>query len=585
METNENICSTCGNETSVEIYHATFWCKKCNVPFVTIMENNSVKSGKCPSCGEESNIRYEDIRPVFPEERILGEMLCNVPIYSWLNSSVWKAKDRYIVDGISYRTTPGVYEQLDLTTFREKLKKNQQKNNKDAYPIFNNYIAKFVDLNESWLNQFTQESVNWVRSTRENPKYRDMNFMVSFSGGKDSTAVSDIVMKAIGSPRIMHLFGDTTLEFPLTYEYIEKYKATHSFTPVRTVVNKDQKFQDLVDEIGPPARLMRWCCSMFKTGPITRKLNQMCKVHEDDENKSHDRIFTYYGIRKNESVSRSKYDRIAGTNESIKIRKQVVGSPIFFWKDVDVWLYLLANKVIFNDAYRLGYDRVGCWCCPNNNQRSQFLSRIYMPEESQKWRNTLIKFAIKVGKPDPEVYVDSGKWKARQGGNGLAISKQIKIQYSNCTSEEDARVFKLQRPLNEEFYSLMVPFGFVKKGRVSLNEVVVYHTVSNMQIISIIPFSQNEYLYSVKIKVLNVKDKEDLFRMIGYQIRKFNSCKKCLKCESICKYGAISITTQNGYRIDSKKCRHCLICVNQKYLPNGCLMGKYLRSKEDKNEN
>ena len=37
---------------------------------------------------------------------------------------------------------------------------------------------------------------------------------------------------------------------------------------------------------------------------------------------------------------------------------------------------IFSEKVDFNEAYRLGYDRVGCWCCPNNNQRAQFLSKI-----------------------------------------------------------------------------------------------------------------------------------------------------------------------------------------------------------------
>lgn len=49
--------------------------------------------------------------------------------------------------------------------------------------------------------------------------------------------------------------------------------------------------------------------------------------------------------------------------------------------DIEIWLYLLGEDVDFNDAYRLGYDRVGCWCCPNNNERAQFLSSIYMPEQ------------------------------------------------------------------------------------------------------------------------------------------------------------------------------------------------------------
>ena len=41
-------------------------------------------------------------------------------------------------------------------------------------------------------------------------------------------------------------------------------------------------------------------------------------------------ILTFYGIRKAESVSRSKYNRVEGNSESVKIQKQTVASPIFF---------------------------------------------------------------------------------------------------------------------------------------------------------------------------------------------------------------------------------------------------------------
>lgn len=70
----------------------------------------------------------------------------------------------------------------------------------------------------------------------------------------------------------------------------------------------------------------------------------------------------------------------------------------------------------------MGYDRVGCWCCPNNNQRAQFLSRIYMPEQLRSGEN-FIRFAQKVGKEDAEIYVDTGKWKARQGG--MVLQRQV----------------------------------------------------------------------------------------------------------------------------------------------------------------
>jgi len=579
-ETTEKICSICGNETSSEIIHSVVWCSNCNVPFVVIQENQKHEYS-CPVCGEKSKIKMEDIRPVFPEERLLFEILGNYEIFQFHKSSVWKNNNRYIIDGKVYNLDFSLYNSIDVSKYIALLDKYQKENVAISYAYFNHYIEEFIQVNTQWLNQFTKEAVEWVRSVKDNPKYKNMNFMVSFSGGKDSTAVSDVVMKALGTPRIMHMFGDTTLEFPTTYQYVKDYKLEHPYTPIRTVSNKDQNFLDLCDEIGPPARLMRWCCSMFKTGPITRKINQMCRVHEDDEDNNHSRIFTYYGIRKNESASRAKYNRISGSDDSVKIRKQVVGSPIFFWKDVDVWLYILANKVLFNYAYRLGYNRVGCWCCPNNNQRSQFLSRIYMPDKSKQWRDKLISFAKSVGKPDPEVYVDTGSWKARQGGNGVAAASKVKIKFSNCTTEDNAKIYRLERPLSDEFNCMLIPFGVVKAGRKALDEIVVYDLRTNMQILSIVPFSQKEYLYSVKIRIMNVENVDKLFRMIGYQIRKFNTCKMCLKCESVCKYGAISISPRTGYRIDAKKCRHCLMCVNQEYLPEGCIMGRYLRVKED----
>ena len=186
--------------------------------------------------------------------------------------------------------------------------------------------------------------------------------MLSFSGGKDSTVTTDLVTKAIGNPSLVHIFGNTTLEFPTTISYAERFRRDHPYAIFETAVNDEQDFMSVCDDIGPPARMMRWCCSMFKTGPITRTLNSLYRNQQ---------ILTFYGIRRAESASRSKYNRVKDDSESIKIQKQTVASPIIDWKDADVWLYILAENVDFNDAYRLGYDRVGCWCCPNNNQRGQ----------------------------------------------------------------------------------------------------------------------------------------------------------------------------------------------------------------------
>lgn len=119
---------------------------------------------------------------------------------------------------------------------------------------------------------------------------------------------------------------------------------------------------------------------------------------------------TFYGIRRGESNGRNGYDR---SSVGKKITQQYVASPIIDWLDYDIWLYLLMAKVDFNDAYRYGYTRVGCWCCPNNTSWAQFLSSIYMPEQSRRFEAVLMDFATKMGKRDPAEYVKSGGWKLR----------------------------------------------------------------------------------------------------------------------------------------------------------------------------
>jgi phosphoadenosine phosphosulfate reductase len=291
-------------------------------------------------------------------------------------------------------------------------------------------------------------------------------------------------------------------------------------------------------------------------------------------------ILTYYGIRKCESVNRSKYNRIEDSADTIKIRKQKTASPIFLWKDIDIWLYILGEDIDFNDAYRLGYDRVGCWCCPNNNDRAQYLTQIYMSEQFNNWRSFLIGFAKRIGKPDAEVYIDTGKWKARQGGNGVESAEDVKIKFTNCTAEDNAKIYELNRQYDDSFLGLFTPFGKMAKelGRKLINETIVVDIKTNVPILSIQPFTQDGYEYSVKIKTMNVAKHDDLQRMVSYQVRKFNACRKCLKCESLCKFGAITIIG-GEYRINEDKCTRCKMCVTAKYLSDGCLMKNFLSTK------
>lgn len=541
------------------------WCPECCIPLIHLANDHSVDN--CPICGRASTYLSTDLRPVFPEERLLLELLLGKEPYAFSNKSVWAANSRYFIDGKSIAFKADRFQKADADILRENLEKYGPENPRE---YFDEIIAKFIEANSFRLHSIVEEASEFIKENAA--KYSEEQIVLSFSGGKDSTVVADLVTKALGNPSLVHIFGDTTLEFPSTYEYAERYSEEHPDAIFIVSRNNEQVFYDVCEDIGPPARMMRWCCSMFKTGPITRVLNG---AYEDQQ------ILTFYGIRRYESVSRSKYSRVTQSTENVKIQKQTVAAPIFDWKDIDVWLYLLSEKVDFNDAYRLGYDRVGCWCCPNNTSRAQFLSRIYMPEQSKKWRDFLLRFAKAIGKPDPEVYVDTGKWKARQGGNGLKAANDVKIKFTNCTVEDHAKIYSLSRPYDESLVGLFVPFGIISKelGRKLINETMVLDVRTKVPIISIQPFSQDGYEYAVKIKTMNVADHDDLQRMIGYQVRKFNACRKCLKCESLCRSGAISIIGEE-YFIDPEKCVHCRKCVSAKYLDGGCMMDKYLKTKD-----
>lgn len=552
------------------------WCASCRIPVFD--ENNSVGAVcKCPLCHGKTEYLSSDLRPVFPEERLLLELLLEKEPFSLASSSVWNSANRYYIDGKSVAISSSVFRNADCDFLRKKLNEYSAENLEISKKYFDSTVQKFIQANKSRFDSIKDDAFDFVQDEAEkfvqkNGAGSENRMIVSFSGGKDSTATADVVIKALANPKITHLFGNTTLEFPMTIDYAERYRKNHPLAEFRIAKNTDQNFYEVCKEIGPPARMMRWCCSMFKTGPITRVLNRKFGDKQ---------ILTFYGIRKNESVSRSKYSRVTENTETVKIQKQTVASPIFEWKDLDVWLYLLSEKVDFNDAYRLGYDRVGCWCCPNNNLRAQFLSRIYMSERSEKWRSFLVGFARQIGKPDAEEYVDSGKWKARQGGNGVAAAGDVKLKFTNCTSEEHSKIYQLTRAFDDSFLNMLVPFGILapELGRKLIHETLILDVKTKVPIISVQPFNQSGFEHAVKVRTMNVEKHDDLQRMIGYQVRKFNACRKCLKCESICRSGAISLAG-NEYYINPEKCVHCKKCVTEKYLTGGCMMEKYLRTKD-----
>ena len=560
IDVNQSECPICGNRATVE--SKLYWCSECNIPLYDEV---------CPICHEKGKSFTSDARPVFPEERLLLEILLDSPL-CFLKDSVWNGTgNRYYVNGKRISITIGDVIKKDPNYIREMLAKYETEN---TYKYFDEIIEKWVYANREHYDYITTEAKQYISDFSKRFINDDLNAaFVSFSGGKDSTVVSDLVRKALGNPSIIHIFGNTTLEFPQTYEYIERFKSANRKTPVLRAENKEQDFFNLCESFGPPSRSVRWCCTIFKTGFIGEKIK---KTFDDRKT-----ILTFYGIRRSESTSRSTYER---SSEGRKISKQLVASTIIDWFDYDIWLYILTTGIDFNKAYRLGYTRVGCWCCPNNSAWSQFLASVYMPELYEKFYGILLNFAKKMGKTDPEEYVSSGGWKARQGGAGIELSKNVAIDFKPCATDALSFNYSLNRPISKEMYEFFKPFGILdfEMGKARLGEVYILDFVTRQPIMKLQGrIGSNELRISILSTPIAARTKTvEIELKFKCQITKYQLCVGCHACENACKHNAIRLI-KNGpgdsdyaYVIDEDKCVHCFECIN--HYSGGCFMRRVL---------
>ena len=220
IETNEEKCPICGETTIEDLPIEVYWCKHCNTPI--IQTTNQVDKGICPLCGKTTKYMTTDLRPVFPEERLLLEILLDKKPHEFIKSSVWAVNNRYYIDGKSVSIPSSLFQSADTEVITKKITEYKSEN---TYKYFNEYIKIFIEANRNRLNYLKNESFDFVRKTAS--KFDEEKVVISFSGGKDSTVTADVVTKALSNPSLVHIFGNTTLEFPSTVMYAERFRENH----------------------------------------------------------------------------------------------------------------------------------------------------------------------------------------------------------------------------------------------------------------------------------------------------------------------------------------------------------------------
>ena len=111
---------------------SVFYCPACDVPVVTPTSQIDDVTGKgdCPLCGGTTKYLATDLRPVFPEERLLLELLLEAEPFSLAEKSVWAQDSRYYIAGKARSIPAKLFSGADtdiLSVRLEQLKKSERK--------------------------------------------------------------------------------------------------------------------------------------------------------------------------------------------------------------------------------------------------------------------------------------------------------------------------------------------------------------------------------------------------------------------------------------------------------------------------
>lgn len=227
--------------------------------------------------------------------------------------------------------------------------------------------------------------------------------VVSFSGGKDSTALY-LLMLERGKP-FRAVFCDTDNENQATYDYIADLPGKTGGPPIETIRAdftenfrirrerlRDRWSQEGIPEetiaraielnrpsgnlfvdacilrAGFPYAKRRFCTEALKIRPITK---QVFKPILD----AGKRLFTYNGVRAEESFARSTLPPRA-RRDGINIIR-----PLLHWKLAAVMEMHGRHGIKPNPLYSLGVQRVGCWPCVFSSKGEVAIIAKHSPEK------------------------------------------------------------------------------------------------------------------------------------------------------------------------------------------------------------
>lgn len=422
-------------------------------------------------------------------------------------------------------------------------------------------VPAMVEKNHDLLEKLVQDTIKKIYNTYVEYRNKVDVFYVAFSGGKDSVVAFDLVQRALPHNKMKVLFGDTGMEFPDTYDVVDKIKEKCEEEGIDFLRSKCEFEPEYTwSKFGPPAQTMRWCCSVHKTAP------QVILLRKYTEN-PHFRGMAFTGIRGDESASRSEYDTVSLGE---KIRGQYSCHPILEWNSAELFLYIYDRDLVLNAAYKKGNSRAGCLVCPLATSKNMFFKEQAYSKNSVGSRSTTTFNDIILNTTAKELstpaavqeFMNIGGWKARRSGKELSFSKELSIE----NYEKGVLTIRLlqQKTDWKEWIKTVGEVFYLENGDVEISyDKKLYHVN--------IESNGSEIIFTVNI---GSNTKSDIYFMSALKtaMRKTAYCIGCGVCEANCPNGFISMNS-GSVHVDDK----CVKCKKCHDVFHGCLVANSVR--------
>jgi len=417
-------------------------------------------------------------------------------------------------------------------------------------PLGHGRRAWTKDLIKANLPHLAAKRAKAEHELREVMAKNKLPVTVSFSGGKDSLVVLDLVYSITKDFTL--LFIDTGLEHPETRGYVNELASKKG---LRTITaSAGDAFDDNFPSFGPPAKDFRWCCKVCKLAPASKAI----------EKEFPEGTLTIEGNRRLESFSRAHTELVHGNPF---VPGQTIVNPIRDWTALDVWLYIIWQELPYNPLYDQDMERVGCWMCPSSLASECADICKTNPSLAIPWNDKLAAWAAENGLP--RQFIEYGFWRWKQLPPKMrALADRMNIEAKPRRADTlNLHVIKGVSPCAAGGYSVeavleMPQAEGLRQTAELLKTVGEVEHVEDFGVVLVKARTGNAKVFAggqISAVADTPKDAVRLFDDVARAALRANMCTRCGICVRTCPTKAIRL--DDLLSVDEGRCDKCGKCA------------------------